>query len=106
MAVYQGMLEDTIREWSIGFGVVEAHKDLWTDPDTGDQYEVRYLDELELLEISAVMAGANRFTETLAVKSTNTSLFGATRSTWPMCRSSDMFQATTRRSAASDAMGT
>lgn len=69
MAVYEGMLQGAIRDWSIGFGVVDAHKDLWTDPETGDKFEVQYLDELELLEISSVMAGSNRFTETLAVKS-------------------------------------
>jgi HK97 family phage prohead protease len=80
MAVYEGMLEDTIREWSIGFGVVDAHMGLWTDPETGDACEVRYLNVLELLEISSVMAGANRFTETLAVKSNN--IGSNTTATW------------------------
>jgi HK97 family phage prohead protease len=57
--VYEGMLADRIREWSIGYAVVRATK-------RGDG--VRVLHEVELLEVSAVVAGANRNTRTLAVK--------------------------------------
>lgn len=58
-STYEGMLADRIREYSIGFGVVRQHK-------RGDG--VRVLDEVELLEVSVVMAGANRGTRTLALK--------------------------------------
>jgi HK97 family phage prohead protease len=63
LEVYRGMLEDRVREWSISYGVVRQHVDTWSGE------KVMVLDELELLEISAVTAGANIFTRTLAVKS-------------------------------------
>jgi HK97 family phage prohead protease len=63
VAVYEGMLGDRIREWSIGYGIEEKHWGEWN----GDS--VRFLDKLELLEISAVVKGANRFTRTIEVRS-------------------------------------
>jgi uncharacterized protein len=59
LAVYEGMLGDYIREYSIGYAIVREHK-------RADGANV--LDEVELLEISVVTAGANRYTRTLAVK--------------------------------------
>jgi HK97 family phage prohead protease len=62
LEVYRGMLEDRIREWSISYGVIREHKEKINGKS------VNVLDELELLEISSVMAGANRYTRTLQVK--------------------------------------
>jgi HK97 family phage prohead protease len=75
MSVYQGMLEDRIREWSISYGVLEEHQDEW------EGKPVNWLDRLELLEISSVMAGANRFTQTLQVKNSTTTIPFSTGST-------------------------
>jgi len=61
--VYEGMLGDRIREWSIGYAVHEFHWGDWEDKS------VRFLDQVELLEISAVINGANRFTRTIEVRS-------------------------------------
>jgi HK97 family phage prohead protease len=61
--VYEGMLGDRIREWSIGYAVHEFHWGDWED------MSVRFLDQVELLEISAVINGANRFTRTVEVRS-------------------------------------
>jgi HK97 family phage prohead protease len=58
--VYEGMLGGRITEFSIGYAVVKEHK------DKAAGYKV--LDEVELLEISIVWAGANRFTQLLEVK--------------------------------------
>jgi hypothetical protein len=60
------MLEDRIREWSIGFSVIDEHEGDW------EGKSVNYLDRVELLEVSAVWSGANRFTQTLAVKNNAT----------------------------------
>jgi HK97 family phage prohead protease len=63
LEVYRGMLEDRIREWSISYGVIREHRE-----KIDDGRGVNVLDELELLEISSVMAGANRYTRTIEVK--------------------------------------
>jgi Caudovirus prohead serine protease len=63
MNVYEGLLGNRIREWSIAYGINKAREDTWNGE------HVRYLDELELLEISAVYSGANRFTRTIEVRS-------------------------------------
>jgi HK97 family phage prohead protease len=63
LSVYEGLLEGTIREWSISYGVIAEHR------ETINGKSVNVLDELELLEISAVMKGANAHTRTLSVKS-------------------------------------
>jgi HK97 family phage prohead protease len=63
MNVYEGLLGNRIREWSIAYGIDDFHWGDWEDES------VRYLDELELLEISAVYSGANRFTRTIEVRS-------------------------------------
>jgi HK97 family phage prohead protease len=63
LGVYEGLLEGTIREWSISYGIVAEHRENINGKD------VNVLDELELLEISAVMRGANANTRTLSVKS-------------------------------------
>jgi hypothetical protein len=63
MNVYEGLLGNRIREWSIAYGINKAREDTWNGE------HVRYLDELELLEISAVYSGANRFTRTVEVRS-------------------------------------
>ena len=52
--VYEALLAGTLRETSIGFGVVEKH---WGEIDGKP---VRFLDELELLEVSIVWKGAAR----------------------------------------------
>jgi len=66
MAVYEGLLGNRIREWSIAYAITKAREDTWNGE------HVRYLDELELLEISAVYSGANRFTRTIEVRSRQT----------------------------------
>jgi HK97 family phage prohead protease len=66
MNVYEGLLGNRIREWSIAYGINKAREDTWNGE------HVRYLDELELLEISAVYSGANRFTRTVEVRSRQT----------------------------------
>jgi len=63
MNVYEGLLGNRIREWSIAYGIDDFHWGDWEDE------LVCYLDELELLEISAVCSGANRFTRTIEVRS-------------------------------------
>jgi HK97 family phage prohead protease len=60
--VYEGLLDGRIREWSISFAVIREHDGEW------DGKAAHFLDELELLEISSVVAGMNRFTRTLDVK--------------------------------------
>jgi Caudovirus prohead serine protease len=62
MVVYRGMLENRIREWSISYGVVRQHLGEW------EGKTVNFLDEVDILEISSVWAGANPFTETVEVK--------------------------------------
>lgn len=62
MKTYEGLLARTLREWSIGFAVIKEH------PGTWQGQAVNFLDELEILEVSQVYAGANRFTRTLDVK--------------------------------------
>jgi HK97 family phage prohead protease len=67
LAVYEGMLAGRLKEFSIGYGVIAEHRE--------DGYNV--LDEVELLEVSVVYAGANRFTRVLDIKTaTTTSTFG------------------------------
>jgi HK97 family phage prohead protease len=66
MHVYEGLLGNRIREWSIAYAINRAREDTW------EGEHVRYLDELELLEISAVYSGANRFTRTVEVRSRST----------------------------------
>jgi HK97 family phage prohead protease len=66
MHVYEGLLGSRIREWSIAYAINKAREDTW------EGGHVRYLDELELLEISAVYSGANRFTRTIEVRSRQT----------------------------------
>lgn len=62
MKVYEALLAGSLREFSIGFGIVAKH---WGDLDGKP---VRFLDELELLEISVVWKGAAR-TRTIEVRS-------------------------------------
>jgi hypothetical protein len=62
----RGSARQCIREWSIAYGINKAREDTWNGE------HVRYLDELELLEISAVYSGANRFTRTIEVRSRQT----------------------------------
>jgi len=61
--VYEAMLAGTLREFSIGFGIVEKH---WGEIDGKP---VRYLDVLELLEISVVWKGAAYGTRLVEVRS-------------------------------------
>jgi HK97 family phage prohead protease len=61
--VYEAMLAGTLREFSIGFGIVEKH---WGELDGRP---VRYLDVLELLEISVVWKGAAYGTRLVEVRS-------------------------------------
>jgi len=70
VAVYEGLLAGRLNEFSIGFAVLESHREPWPDTVGGTYYTV--LDELELLEVSVVHAGANRYTRLLDVKSANT----------------------------------
>ena len=62
MKTYEGLLAGTIREYSIGYAVLKEHPDTWR----GERVNV--LDEVEILECSIVMSGANRFTRTLELK--------------------------------------
>jgi Caudovirus prohead serine protease len=66
--VYEGMLRDTINEFSIGYIVLAEHKE--SSPQYGT-YSA--LTEVSLSEISVVYAGANRFTRLLDIKSNTTS---------------------------------
>jgi hypothetical protein len=61
--VYEAMLARSLREFSIGFGIVEKH---WGELDGKP---VRYLDVLELLEISVVWKGAAYGTRLVEVRS-------------------------------------
>jgi HK97 family phage prohead protease len=61
--VYEAMLARSLREFSIGFGIVEKH---WGELDGKP---VRYLDVLELLEISVVWKGAAYGTRLIEVRS-------------------------------------
>ena len=63
MKTYEGLLAGTLRDWSIGFAVIQEHPGIWQGRP------VNYLDEVEILEVSQVYAGANRFTRTLEVRS-------------------------------------
>jgi len=61
--VYEAMLAGTLRKFPIGFGIVETH---WGELDGKP---VRFLDELELLEISVVWKGAAYGTRLVEVRS-------------------------------------
>lgn len=64
IAVYEALLSGRLSEWSIGYAVLAEH------PERSAKYGTyNVLDEVELLECSAVHAGANRYTRTLDVKS-------------------------------------
>jgi HK97 family phage prohead protease len=77
MNVYEGLLGNRIREWSIAYAINKAREDTWKGE------HVRYLDELELLEISAVYSGANRFTRTVEVRSRPNATSGSSATvTW------------------------
>ncbi len=65
MTVYELLLKDIIREFSIGYAVVEEH----VGPYGGGDKAATWLDEVELLEVSVVYAGANRFTQLVDIKS-------------------------------------
>jgi HK97 family phage prohead protease len=62
--VYEGMLFGSIAEFSIAYSVIAEHRE--EIPPYG---EVNVLDEVALLEVSVVTAGANRHTQLLDVKS-------------------------------------
>ncbi len=61
MSVYERMLEGTVREFSIGYVIVAEHR------GTYGGKAVNYLDDVELLEVSVVTSGANRFTRLVEV---------------------------------------
>ena len=63
LKTYEGLLAGALREWSIGFAVIKER------PSTWQGKLVNFLQEVEILEVSQVYAGANRFTRTLDVKS-------------------------------------
>jgi len=60
VSVYEGLLDGSIQEFSIGYSVHEQFK---------DADGVNHLAEVELLEVSIVVSGANRHTRLLSVKS-------------------------------------
>jgi hypothetical protein len=62
--VYEGMLTDRLREFSIGYGVHAEHYDFGM--------KANVIDELEVIEISIVHSGANRHTQLLEIKSAPT----------------------------------
>jgi Caudovirus prohead serine protease len=66
LEVYHALLDDRLREWSIGYGITSEHSATWN----GEQVQV--LTEVELLEISCVHKGANRLTRTLDIKAADT----------------------------------
>jgi hypothetical protein len=66
LEVYHALLDDRLREWSIGYGITSEHTATWN----GEQVQV--LTEVELLEISCVHKGANRLTRTLDIKTADT----------------------------------
>ena len=78
MIVYEAMLKGVLREFSIGYGVVAYHRGTWQDQS------VRFLDELELLEISVVWKGAAFGTRLIEVRSqpTTTSTGANATATW------------------------
>jgi HK97 family phage prohead protease len=65
LGVYERLLEGTLREFSIGFGVTKSHEGSWGGK------KIRYLDEIELLEISVVWKGAAAGTHLIEVRSAN-----------------------------------
>ena len=62
LKTYEGLLAGALREWSIGYAVLEEH------PGTWQGQRVNMLTAVEILEVSQVYAGANRYTRTLDVK--------------------------------------
>ena len=63
VAVYEGLLAGRLSEWSIGYAVISEHEE-----NSKAYGTYRVLDEVELLEVSVVSAGANRYTRVLEVK--------------------------------------
>jgi HK97 family phage prohead protease len=63
VAVYEGLLARRLNEFSIGYAVLKEHRE---SSQRFGSYTV--LDEVELLEVSVVSSGANRFTRVLDVK--------------------------------------
>ena len=63
MTIYERLLGGTLREFSIGFGIVESRYGEWNGQS------MRFLDEIELLEISVVWKGAAIGTRTIEVRS-------------------------------------
>lgn len=64
VAVYEGLLSGRLNEFSIGYAVTAEHRE-----KSRDFGEYNVLDSVEVLEVSVVHAGANRFTRVLEVKS-------------------------------------
>jgi HK97 family phage prohead protease len=68
LAVYEGLLAGRLKEFSIGFAIIAEHR----------EGGFNVLDEVELLEVSVVYAGSNRYTRLIDIKTASTSTVAST----------------------------
>ena len=57
-----------LQEWSFGFRINDYEVAPFTKDGSDEEFDVRYLKDLEVFEVSPVLVGANRETYTLAIK--------------------------------------
>ena len=68
-----------LQQWSFGFRVDDSEVAPFKKSDEpGDEYDVRYLKELTVYEVSPVLVGANQETYTLAIKSGEDTIYEKT----------------------------
>ena len=69
-----------LQQWSFGFRVDDSEVAPFKKSDEqGDEYDVRYLKELTVYEVSPVLVGANQETYTLAIKSGEDTIYEKTQ---------------------------
>ena len=69
-----------LQQWSFGFRVDDSEvAPFKKSEEQGDEYDVRYLKELTVYEVSPVLVGANQETYTLAIKSGEDTIYEKTQ---------------------------
>lgn len=75
-----------LQQWSFGFRVDDSEVAPFKKSDEpGDEYDVRYLKELTVYEVSPVLVGANQETYTLAIKSGEDTIYEKTEEKYGSC---------------------
>ena len=76
-----------LQQWSFGFRVDDSEVAPFKKSDEpGDEYDVRYLKELTVYEVSPVLVGANQETYTLAIKSGEDTIYEKTEEKYGSCK--------------------